>query len=661
MHYDFSGYATKNDLRCSDGRVIRKNAFKDNDGENVPLVWHHMHDEPTNVLGLAHLENRDDGVYAYCSFNETKQGQNAKELVKHGDITHMSIFANRLKQHGSEVIHGLIREVSLVMAGANPGAVIDNLNIAHADGSYDTSDEEAVIYTGLMLEHSDDISVDKSNSINHAEKKDESKKEPKEASEEESEEASEEESEGKNMTIKEIIETLNEKQKKVLYFLMAKAVEGDKPTAEAAHEELYNEDDLWHADEETIGDVFNTMTDMQKNAVYIMVGIASDNKEALKQMLAEQKDVEHSDDFGESYEGGELMHKNIFDDESVMENTLSHEEVSEIFTEARKRHISLKDSFLEHGITDISVLFPEAKAVSPTPDMITRDMTWVNQVWNATKKSPFSRIKSTAANLTQDDARAKGYIKGNLKVEEQFALLKRITTPQTVYKKQSLDRDDIIDITDIDIVAWLRAEMRMMLDEELARALLVGDGRSNVSEDKIKTDNIRPIYQDVDMYTIHHTVTYPVNPTTSQKSAAIVEAAIRARKGYKGSGNPTMYACTDVINDMLLATDSIGRRLYPTMAELASACRVKEIIEVPVLEDITRIDSDNNEHELLALIVNLNDYTVGADKGGAVNLFDDFDIDYNKQKYLIETRCSGALTHPYSAIAIEKDPDDSTF
>lgn len=599
MKYDFCGYATKNDLLCADGRIIRRNAFAENDGQQVPLVWQHMHSDPANVLGHALLENRADGVYAYCSFNDTESGQQAKALVKHGDVKAMSIFANKLKQNGNDVVHGLIREVSLVLSGANPGALIDNISFAHSDGTYTESDSEAIIYMGENIDEEDNMA--------HS-----------------------------NETVEDVLSSMSEKQLDAVAYLMQSAL--GNQNGSLSHADPMPQP---NADEETVGDIINTMNEKQKNVLYYLVGQAAEGNMAQSGLYEE---------------GDDVMKHNVFDgsDTYMGEDTLSHDDLQAIFEEARDGR-SLKSTFLAHGITNIDYLFPEAHTITPTPEMITREMGWVQKVWNATRKTPFSRIKSTAANLTENDARAKGYIKGNLKTEEQFALLKRVTTPQTVYKKQKLDRDDIIDITDIDVVAWLKAEMRLMLDEELARAILVGDGRSALSADKIKEENIRPIYQDADTYTIHYTFDDTGLTDPTDKSNALIDCALLARKDYKGSGNPTMYACTDIINTMLLAKDKIGRRLYATMNELADALRVKEIVEVPVLEGITRKDDDNQVHDLLFLIVNLNDYTVGADKGGQVNLFDDFDIDYNQEKYLIETRCSAALYKPYSAIAVEKD------
>lgn len=569
MKYDFSGYATRNDIKCSDGRVIMHNAFASQNGQRVPLVWAHRHDSVDNVLGFVDLENRPDGVYCRGAFNDTPKGTHAKASVKHGDVDSLSIFANRLQQEGPNVVHGMIREVSLVLAGANPGAHIDNV-IAHSADGYDYErEDQADMSFGCKIE-------------------------------------------------------------------LAHAEEETKTTTTT---ETKTEDDAGD-DEETVADVINTLTDKQKDAVSFLIG-----------SLVEEENGDDSDE----EEGEEVMHKNVF--ETVGENGetsyLSHDELQAVFDDA-KRIGSLEKSFLEHGVTNLDVLFPEAQLVTPTPEMITRRMDWVVKVWNATTKSPFARIKSTAADLTKDDARAKGYIKGKKKVEEQFELLKRVTTPQTVYKKQKLDRDDIIDIVDIDVVAWLKAEMRLMLDEELSRAILIGDGRSNSSEDKIKEDNIRPIFKDADTYTIHFPVTFPANADRTAKSDALIDAAIEAREDYQGSGLPTYYGPTHAVNTMLLARNSIGERMYKTKTELADALGVQEIIEVPVMKGVTRTDGETNKtYESYGLIVNLADYVIGADRGGAVSLFDDFDIDYNQNKYLIETRCSGALKKPYSAISLE--------
>lgn len=563
--YDFSGWATRNNLKCSDGRTIMKDAFKENDGEIVPLVWNHRHDESFNVLGHALLENRENGVYAYCTFNDTESGKNARLLVKHGDITALSIYANQLRQQGGNVLHGAIREVSLVLAGANPGAYIDSV-ISHGE----SSDEEAIIYTG------EDIV------ISHG-----------------SEESEKEEEE---------MDTTSKKAKS--------------------------------ENEETVADVFNTLTEKQKTVVYALIGQALEDSS--------------KSDSDETEEGGNKMKHNVFDqDEEMTGEVLSHSEMMAVISDA-KRYGSMKQSALEHGITNVDYLFPEAKTITNTPDFIQRDTGWAKKVMNSVHHTPFSRIKSVLADITEDDARAKGYIKGNRKKEEVFSLLKRTTTPTTVYKKQKMDRDDVIDITDFDVVAWLKSEMRLMLDEELARAYLVGDGRTSSSDDKINEMNIRPVWTDDDLYTIKQTVSVTGGATEDDKAREFIRAAIKARKNYKGSGSPSLYINEDMLTACLLLTDTTGRDLYDSVEKLATKLRVKEIITVPVMENLKRDDaSTKKSYELAGIIVNLADYNVGADNGGSVNLFDDFDIDYNAQKYLIETRCSGALTKPYSAIAIE--------
>lgn len=571
--FDFGGYATKVNLRCSDGRVIMPDAFKDNDGQTVPLVWEHLHDSPDNVLGHARLENRKDGVYAYCSFNDTDAGKNAALLVKHGDITSLSIYANKLVEKSKAVIHGMIREVSLVFTGANPGARIDNLEFEHSDGSKVYDKEEAIIHSGI------DFSVD----------------DPEEREEEETEEEETEEEE--------------------------------------------TEEVLEHADEETVGDVFDTLSEKQKNLVYAMIG----------EILEEQSTATHSND-----EGEDDMKHNVFSDRSDTKEkaTLTHTQFETILDTA-KRAGSFKEAFFAHagdyGIDNIEILFPDARNVTPTPDFIKREMDWVQGVLSGTKHSPFARIKSVAADITADEARAKGYVKGEFKKEEVISVLKRVTTPTTIYKKQKLDRDDIVDITDMDVVAWLKAEMKMMLNEEIARAVLVSDGRDAEDGDKINEVNIRPIYTDDDLYA-HH-----VDIAAAADTSKIIETIIRSRVNYKGSGNPTFYTTSSVLADMLLLTDSLGRRLYNTEAELASVLRVKNIVEVPVMEGLTRTRKTGfNQWALIGIIVNLADYTIGADKGGEISMFDDFDIDYNQQKYLIETRISGALIHPKSALVIEQ-------
>lgn len=624
--YDFSGYATKNDITCGDGRVIRKDAFKDNDGTRVPLVWQHIHNDPANVLGHADLENREDGVYAYCSFNDTELAKTAKNLVQHGDVTSMSIYANRLQQNGNNVVHGLIREVSLVLAGANPGATIDPLSIAHSDGTVSELDDEAIIKIGdegkLFIAHGDDSKEDTSD---------------------------DDTADQNEKTVQEVIDSMTDDQKNAMYYLVGKALGGsDDPSTD--------EDDVSHADTgKTLKEVVDSMSEEQKNVMYYLVGLALEDKEAKHDDLDD--DISHD-------ELGDNMHRNVFDETKTDQTeTLSHDEMAQIFAEA-PRYGSLKEAFLQHGIENLEILFPEANAVTPTPEMIKRDTSWVPEVWGATRKTPFARIKSVAADITEYEARARGYIKGNQKIEEIFSLLARTTSPQTVYKLQKLDRDDIIDITDLDVVAWMRAEMRTMLEEEIAAAILIEDGRPANDPSKIKTDNIRPIYTDDELYTIHQPVTIPSGATNSQISDILVETALLARKDYKGSGNPAFYASSDVITRMLLAKDQIGRRLYNNLNDLASALRVSKIVEVPILEGATRSYTDTSSGtsvvvtpKLLGLIVNLSDYTIGADKGGAVSMFDDFDLNYNKYEYLIETRCSGALIKPKSAIAIETTSD----
>lgn len=568
--YDFSGWATRNDLQCADGRVIRRDAFKDCDGIKVPLVWNHDHATATNVLGHALLENRKDGVYTYGWFNETEKGQIAKELVSHGDITQLSIYANKLKQVGHDVVHGAIREVSLVLAGANPGAKIEETMVHSEDSEFG---DEGVIYTGepIQLYHSEEAAEETEEALEHAD---------------------------------------------------SKPDEG---------EEKMNE--------ETVQDVVDSMTDKQRRVMYALIGMAADRKETEKK----------EDDEEET----EVKH-NIFETDEAQGNTLSHSEMQTIISDA-KRYGSMKDSFMAHaaeyGIESIDMLFPEPKTMNNPPEFISREMSWVGKVMNGVHHTPFSRVKSMFADITEDDARARGYIKGNLKKDEVFTLLKRTTTPITVYKKQKLDRDDVIDITDFDVIAWLKSEMRMMLDEELARAFLIGDGRLSSSDDKINEGNIRPIVSDADLYTIKKKVTVKTSATDSEKAKAFIRMAVKSRKEYKGSGSPTLFTTEDWLTECLLLEDTTGRRLYADENALRSAMRVSSIVTVPVMEGVKGPSSG----DLMGIIVNLNDYNVGADKGGAVNMFDNFDIDYNQMKYLIETRCSGALIKPYSAIVLELD------
>lgn len=627
--YDFAGWATKNNLLCSDGRTIRKNAFKDDDGHEVPLVWQHQHNDPSNVLGHAYLENRDEGVRAYCTFNTTENGQYAKELVRNKDVTALSIWANKLTQHGGDVLHGSIKEVSLVLAGANPGALIDFSTIQHADGSIETDDNEATIYNGV---EGFDIYDE---SIRHADNEDDKKEK--------------EEDMGKDKTIKEVLDSFTEDERTLLIFLVDQAVGGKKASINISHADADDEGD---DNGPTLRDVYNNMSEDKKKVLAYVIALAEESK----------KESEDEDE-GEDQE----MKHNVFEQDDNVMDVLSHDDMQEVLNNA-KRCGSFKAALddyaentlqLEHGINDIQMLFPEEKNVTDgAPAFVKRDDAWVTTVFNGVHKSPFSRVKTVFANITEDDARAKGYIKGKQKKEEVFGLLKRTTTPQTVYKLQKFDRDDVIDITDFDVVAWVKGEMRVMLNEEIARAVLVGDGRASGAEDKINEQNIRPIWKDDDFYTIHKSVTIAPAATNYDKAEAIIEAALRARKDYKGSGTPDAFFDPDTITTMLLAKDTTGRRIYNSIADLASALRVKNIYEVPVFEGLERTDTESKRHTLLGIIVNLTDYNIGADKGGSVNLFDDFDIDYNKFTYLIETRCSGALVRPYSAIVIETAPTE---
>lgn len=560
MKYDFSGWATKNNLKCSDGRTILRDAFKHNDGQTVPLVWNHQHNDPLNVLGHALLENRESGVYAYCKFNETEAGKNAKMLVEHGDVTALSIYANQLKQKGGNVEHGVIREVSLVLAGANPGAFIDSI-LRHGEAS----DEEGVIYTGENIE------------LAHAEEKKEEEKEV---------------ADNKERTVQDVVDSMTEEQRNVMYALVGQALEGNN--------------------------------------------------------------VEHSEINNNG--GDDEMKHNVFENENMQgtnSNELSHSEMQAILKDA-KRYGSLRESCLQHGIEHIDepgYLFPEFKNLNKEPEFVGRDMGWVGKVMASVHRTPFSRIKSLQADIREEDARALGYMKGDLKKEEVFTLLKRTTDPQTVYKKQKLHRDDVLDITDFDVVAFIKKEMRMMLEEEIARAILVGDGRLPDDDYKIMETHIRSIANEEELYAIHHDVV-AAEDTPEAKAKAMIRESLRARKDYKGSGEPTLFTSESALTEMLLLEDVNGRIIYDSVAKLATAMRVKEIVTVPVMEGAQNLDKTKN---VLGIIVNLRDYNVGADKGGQVSMFEDFDIDYNAQKYLIETRCSGALIKPFSAIVLEED------
>jgi HK97 family phage major capsid protein len=571
MKYDFSGYATKIDIPCSDGRTIRHGAFNENDGQIVPLVWRHGHDSPANVLGHSLLEARDDGVYCYNAFNDTESGRNAKALVQHGDIVALSIYANGLRQKGNDVIHGMIREVSLVLSGANPGALIDNVVIEHEDGTETEIPSEALIFS--------DSGID----------------------------------------------------------LKAGEFDTEVPEDEPV--------DISHSDGEekpgrTIGEIYNSMSQEQQDVVSALVGMALTGGE-------EDEEAEHSEEGDD-----EDMKNNVFDNSKKGDKKyeLTHDQFNAIMTDAEAIG-SFRKSFMAHavdyGIENIDYLFPDAKALGREPEVYARDTGWVAGFLRGVHHVPFSRVKTLVVDLTADEARAKGYVKASLKKDEVVELLKRTTEPKTVYKKQKLDRDDILDITDLNVVAWLKKEMRWMLDEELARAMLVGDGRDAEDEDKISESNIRPIWTDDDFYAHHVTV------AADKNVSELIEEIIRARKHYKGSGSPTMYISSDALTDMLLLKDTTGRRIYTSVQALAAELRVSKIVEVPVMEDLQREDGDDTL-DLICIIVNLRDYTVGADKGGQISMFSDFDIDYNQEKYLVETRISAALDKPKAALVVEQ-------
>ena len=569
--YDFSGYATKANTKCYDGLIIAPNAFADDNGRKVPVVWNHNHSGPEYVLGHALLQNRRDGVYAYVKMNDTPSGQTALEAVRSGDIDAMSIFANGLKKAGQTVMHGVIRELSLVLAGCNPGALIDEI-VAHGADS-DGEGGEAFIYTdgGLSLKHGLDPDDN----------------------------------------------PLNEEDDEM-------AKEGGK----------------------TLEEVVDTMNDEQKEALYALVGMAKNDLD--EDDDPEEDDYDEEDDEDDYDEEDDMKH-NVFDNDPE-QGVLRHsmDEINAAIADGKSCG-SMKDAFIAHGIEDVEWLFPEDHLLDTPPRIIDNDQSWVSKVMSGVHHIPFSRVKSMAADLTEEDARAKGYIKGNFKKEQVFSLLKRSTTPTTVYKKQKMDRDDVADITGFDVIAWLKQEMRVKLNEELARAYLIGDGRLSSSDDKINEGNIRPIYNDDDLFTIKVQVETAAGDDTATKLDKMMTAVLKARKNYKGAGNPTFYTTDDTLTDLLLLKDKIGHRLYKNEAEVAQALRVKEIVTVPQMEGMT----GKLGGEFVGIIVNLADYTVGADKGGAVNMFDDFDIDYNQQKYLIETSCSGAMTTPFGAMAIE--------
>ena len=740
-NYDFAGWATRNDVLCSDGRTIMQNAFADQNGKCVPLVWNHQHDSVDNVLGHAMLENRDEGVYAYCSFNDSPSAKVARQLVKHGDITSLSIYANQLKHNGTNVVHGIIREVSMVLAGANPKAFIDSVLTHSADGTEIFADD-GTIYSGMPLdlkhsaddddvdddepdtdsedadsEESDEVKSDKKDDDSDDSEENQNGSEDEDTSDDDSDEedpkkkakktksnvvedkstdvvdklgkkgSAESDSEddkeddmGNTMshsdddrTVADVINDMTDKQKIVAFFVISQALknygvelEGDEgPAANLKHS-----DDASGSDE-TVGDVLDTFSKEQMDVIKYIIG------QTLADNGITEADIKNANNNNDDEEDD--MSHNVFDREADPTTTLMHNadcDFGTMMADARQ-YGTLSQSMLAHGadidnfsmgdylahadygMENIDVMFPDAKAVSNQPFMVTRDLAWVPSVMGAVNHTPFARIKSLAADLTEDEARAKGYIKGNQKKNEVFPLFKRVTTPTTVYKKQKLDRDDLMDITDFDVIVWLKAEMRTMLDEEIARAILIGDGRESSSADKIEEQNIRPIWTDDSVYSIKQTKTFSAAPAEDELADSIIESAVRARKNYRGSGNPVLFTTEDNLTSMLLMKDKIGHRLYPTTTELAAAMRVSAIYTVPEMEGQKRTPAVS-ETELTGktpildgIIVNLKDYTVGTDKGGAVSMFDDFDIDYNQQKYLIETRISGALTVPYSAIVLE--------
>lgn len=636
MGYDFSGYATRNNIRCSDGRTILKDAFADQNGQKVPLVYQHNHNDIDNVLGHAVLENRNDGVYCYGTFNDTPMGRDAKELVKHGDITALSIYANHLTERNKNVMHGNIREVSLVLAGANPGAYIDNVTIQHSDGAVDLLDDEAVIYSGeeISLEHGDDESEDNMQN------------------------AGDDSSAGTSgKTVQQVWDTFTEKQKNAVYALIGAAISADNDGLGHADNEPDNEPD--DSSGETVQDVFDTLNEEQKNVAYALIGLAVEQGDSDTE---DSEDTEDSD--GENYnsashseEEGDIMHMNAFE-QTGAENeapVLSHDDMKEFLTEARD-YGSFRDyseKWIQHagqtyGIENVEVLFPDARQVGDEPYLYKRDTNWVDVVLNSTRHTPFARIKTSYADLTEDEARAKGFTldrnNNKRKMDEVFKVYKRVTTPQTIYKKQRLDRDDEIDITDFDVVNFLWNEMKVMIREEMARDILIGDGRAASAEDHVNTENVRPIVGDDDLYVIYNDGT---NPTTDP--TAFVDRARKAKVGYLGSGMPTLFVSPSLHGELMVQRDKVGRRLYDTDASLAAAMGVSSIVEVPALEGFTM--SEGNK-VVDGIMVNLSDYTIGTDRGGELTQFSDFDIDYNQHKYLVEARLSGALTMPKSAIVM---------
>ena len=650
-HYDFAGWATKNNIRCSDGRTIMHGAFSADNGKRVPLVWNHQHDNVRNVLGHADLEERPEGVYAYCSFNNTEHGQDAKDCVKHGDIVALSIYANQLKQNGANVIHGAIREVSLVLAGANRGAVIDSV-LEHGELSDDSAEIRFIGYGDIELHHSDldeqddDYEDEELDDYQEDDEAEENEEDDENLQHADNGEAKKEEKEDGGETVADVMNTLTDKQRKAVAIIIEQAIADSKGDKTMSHADGDAQNDAEN-DDETVEDVYNTLNEKQKKVVNFLIGEALKNKDS---------------------EGGSEMKHNVFEGSENVQNTISHAEIHEI-CRVGKQMGSLKaavdqayeEGVLEHaegdyGINNIDYLFPDAKAMTTEPELIKRDMGWVDDVFNGVHRTPFKRVKSVFADITEDEARAKGYIKGKFKKEEVFTLLKRTTDPQTIYKKQKLDKDDLEDLEDnFNVLPWIKNEMNMMFREEVARAILIGDGRPSSSDDKIQENHIRPIYNDEDLFTVKVPVEVKSGATEDDIARALIKAMVKARKQYKGTGNPTFFTTEDYLTDCLLIENTLGERLYKSEAEVATAMRASKITTVEPMENktisITAEGGRTTSYPLMGVLVNLTDYNVGAKNGGKTDFFEDFDIDFNQQKYLYEARMSGALKKPFSAIS----------
>ena len=649
-HYDFAGWATKNNIRCSDGRTIMHGAFSADNGKRVPLVWNHQHDNVRNVLGHADLEERPEGVYAYCSFNNTEHGQDAKDCVKHGDIVALSIYANQLKQNGANVIHGAIREVSLVLAGANRGAVIDSV-LEHGELSDDSAEISFVGYGDIEIHHSDldeqddDYEDEELDGYQEDDEDEEVEEDDENLQHADNGEVKKEEKEDGGETVADVMNTLTDKQRKAVAIIIEQAIADSKGDNSMSHADGDAQNDAEN-DDETVEDVYNTLNEKQKKVVNFLIGEALKNKDS---------------------EGGSEMKHNVFEGSENVQNTISHAEIHEI-CRVGKQMGSLKaavdqayeEGVLEHaegdyGINNIDYLFPDAKAMTTEPELIKRDMGWVDDVFNGVHRTPFKRVKSVFADITEDEARAKGYIKGKFKKEEVFTLLKRTTDPQTIYKKQKLDKDDLEDLEDnFNVLPWIKNEMNMMFREEVARAILIGDGRPSSSDDKIQENHIRPIYNDEDLFTVKVPVEVKSGATEDDIARALIKAMVKARKQYKGTGNPTFFTTEDYLTDCLLIENTLGERLYKSEAEVATAMRASKITTVEPMENKTisiTNEGRSTSYPLMGVLVNLTDYNVGAKNGGKTDFFEDFDIDFNQQKYLYEARMSGALKKPFSAIS----------